>query len=264
MNDRTGVFVINLDRAKDRWTRISGELDSLSIKYTRVKAVEGATLALPCPDFNARGYVLRHGKRINPNEIGCFLSHLKAMEMFLETDLLHALVLEDDAHLEPNAMDIIEQCIARNDGYWDLLRISRVHKGVFLPIDTLPCGCGICISLTRQTGSASYLVNRKAAACMLRHMRPMTLPFDHTFDAEWNLHLNSACLHPAPINPLPVESNIGYGRNLKYKWYVRYPTVVPYRAFAESRRFVNRLGRWLGLRIRIALCGKPAASAQRA
>lgn len=37
-----------------------------------------------------------YGKILTPGEVGCALSHVKALEYFLETDDSYCLILEDD------------------------------------------------------------------------------------------------------------------------------------------------------------------------
>jgi GR25 family glycosyltransferase involved in LPS biosynthesis len=78
-----GIY-INLDRSAARRAALETELARLGLteRYQRLPAVDGNTLRLTSP--------LK-----NPNEIGCFLSHVEALKAGLNSDLpLH--IIEDD------------------------------------------------------------------------------------------------------------------------------------------------------------------------
>lgn len=70
------VYVINLDKRQDRWTKIQPVLANFSAKITRISAVE-----------------------MQPGWKGCYASHVKFLEKAMEDNAGHALVLEDDAEL---------------------------------------------------------------------------------------------------------------------------------------------------------------------
>lgn len=78
MNIFDHIYIINLDKREDRWSKVQKVVEhfSPSTKYTRIPAVE-----------------------MQPGWKGCYASHIKFLEKMLEDGHERALVLEDDAEL---------------------------------------------------------------------------------------------------------------------------------------------------------------------
>lgn len=75
------AFAINLDRSPERMTNMSARLGRLAIPWQRVCAIDGHQLALSSlENVDADLYGRRHGKYLNPAEVGCYLPHLGALE----------------------------------------------------------------------------------------------------------------------------------------------------------------------------------------
>jgi glycosyl transferase family 25 len=90
------VFVINLDGSQNRMDMISARLAAQKVAFHRVPAVDGRKLDLSglADDDACRREM---GRSIQPGEVGCYLSHLKAMRAFVESGAEYGVVLEDDA-----------------------------------------------------------------------------------------------------------------------------------------------------------------------
>lgn len=84
------THLINLSYAKDRYQTMQNQLENLGIPFAAICAVDGKQLALPHPDFAAKSYQLMHGKEPNMGELGCYLSHIKALKALLATQHEHA------------------------------------------------------------------------------------------------------------------------------------------------------------------------------
>ena len=95
----TKYYVINLDRSKERLQDISLQFSKQSLKLERVVAVDGQVLELnDTADDNE--FRKEMGRSIQPGEVGCFLSHRRALEAFILSNAEFAVILEDDAVLE--------------------------------------------------------------------------------------------------------------------------------------------------------------------
>ncbi len=242
------VYVINLKRATDRWAAISANLDALGLPYERVEAVDGRQLPDNVEAFDDRGYRLRHGKKVNKGEIGCYLSHIEVCRRFLQSNASFALVLEDDAQLDSETVDVLARALEWAP-LWDLLRLSGIHGGSPMPLVRLGAGHTLAVNLTRFTGSAAYVVNRKGAAALAGRLLPMRLPFDHAYDREWTAGYSVAAVNPPIIRARMVASTVGYAERRKLNPFVRYLTVFPYRTLNECSRMVFRPLRWAWLRL---------------
>ncbi|MEM6691261.1 MAG: glycosyltransferase family 25 protein [Planctomycetota bacterium] len=233
------AYVINLDHATERWEGLQDEASAAGLRLTRVMAVYGDELPDPLPDFDARSYRLRHGKHPNPREVGCYLSHVRALEMFLKSGEKWGLVLEDDVRLPVGLSNLLERAVEEGgENTFDMLRLSGLHSGTPSTLIDLDSSHRIAVNLSRQTGAGAYMVNRKAAEGLVANLLPMRVPLDHAFDREWLMGFKACSLVP-----YPVEQNERYATSIVHSAKYgpsRYLTVFPYRAINETQRVVHR------------------------
>jgi glycosyl transferase family 25 len=243
------AYLINLDRAKDRLETSRKTLQQAGIEMVRIEAVDGALLEQPYKNYSQTLYRLFHGKKTIPSELGCYFSHLKAMQKFLETDDEYALILEDDIGAGADSREIIEVATQFGD-FWDILRLSGLRNGHPWKVVEIKKGYHLCVNMARQTGAGAYVVNRRAAKRMLKAMKTMKLPFDHAFDREWFYGLKALCVTPFPFDQRAFEhaSQIDASKiysSPKYPAWQRYWSVFPYRFVNEVSRFIFRLMQYL-------------------
>lgn len=73
---KLAVFLINMDGATKRLADMTARLDAMGLKAERIPGVNGRELNYPIPEFSEISYMLMHGRRTSPPEIGCYLSHV--------------------------------------------------------------------------------------------------------------------------------------------------------------------------------------------
>ena len=184
---RVATFLINLDRSPERLAAMASQLDVLNMPFTRIAAVDGRTIKVE-DRVDTHRYRRRHGREVRAAEVGCYLSHLAAMQAFLATDASHALILEDDATLLPALPDVLARATSREAiGTWDVLKLESRRTGFKLALLQLTPRHALCVNLFRSTGAAAYVVSRHAAQVYLDKLLPMGQPFDHAFDRGWFL-----------------------------------------------------------------------------
>jgi glycosyl transferase family 25 len=231
-------YVINLDRSTDRWERLVQSFSELELNLIRVSAVDGKTIEYPHPDYSEKYYRLYHGKKTNLCEVGCFFSHLKVLRTFLASSREHVLICEDDVSAKPELVDVLYEAL-RYRRSWDILWLNGLHVPFQVPVVSLIQGYHLTIPLTWFGGAGSYMVNRKAAERLLKHIVPMRIPYDHALDQNWLMGLTAAMIKPYPVilNETAWDSCIGAGQKYKLPFFRRYFTVLPYRG-------IMTLGRW--------------------
>ena len=118
-------IVINLDRDKERWQKIHNNLDVLGVSHRRFSAIDGRTMgdrydALMTPlakHFTCYGV------------LGCALSHKVALRDFLvHSDSAVCLLLEDDAMVEPGAVETINMLLRLVPAGWDMLKLASMAR----------------------------------------------------------------------------------------------------------------------------------------
>ncbi len=244
------AYVINMDTAPDRMAHMKAELDRLGMPFIRQVGVVGARLEHPHPDFSDWSYKYLHGRLWAPRELGCYLSHVQCLKKFLESDADFALILEDDVTLSDALPGLIHEAVQHRHE-WNMLRLSTVNTGKWWPVIKLAGASSLSVCLTREKGAGGYLVDRHAAAQMVRHLLPMRLAWDIAFDLEWFLGFKTLGISPMPISQKSdFETQIQQDlANIKIKGVWKYLTVFPFRLFLETSRFIYRCARLLKMKL---------------
>jgi glycosyl transferase family 25 len=238
------IYVINLDRDAERLASICDNLAQLGLAFERIPAVMGKDVPaweklvdLPTYAWRNRLDVPRAG------EVGCYLSHLKAMETFLKTDAPWCVILEDDVEVLPACAEVLRSLAEKGD--WDLVKLFNFHSGMPVKKRELVGGHHLVAHLTRTTSSAAYVVNRRAAETLLKSMLPITEQVDHALDRPWETGLRTRGIRPMPVILAPVAhttSTIGY----QDKGKVRRPLGKSLKLFlARAKKEIVRFGHGL-------------------
>jgi len=234
------TYLINLDRAVDRFEFMDTQLRGLGIDYERIAAVDRQAIDASVPGFDAKGYRLQHGRDFHAGEIACYLSHIACLRAFLASSAEHALILEDDCRLPSDLVSIINSAIAQAEE-WDILRLSTVNSGIRIPYRKLDETHSLAIALTREKGAGGYVVNRRCAEVFLEKLLPIRVAWDIAFDIEYLMGLRSVFVEPVPIDQnTGMETQIQFTKKPVKLSASRYLTVFPYRAYLESNRFFRR------------------------
>ncbi|NBU48779.1 MAG: glycosyltransferase family 25 protein [Betaproteobacteria bacterium] len=237
--DTLHTWVINLDRAPQRLERIGAQLDALGVAWTRFPAVEGK--GVPASEqaalLDRSGFERRHGMTPSLGELGCYLSHVRLMQAFLDTAHEFALILEDDAQPTAALPEVLRGLMAAR-GRWDMVKLSAIHSGSPIGVMALGPGHQLGVMFSRCTGSSAYVINRAAAQRYVQRLLPMQLPYDHAYDRGWVYGLKVRRVFPEVcVHDDQVESTIGNpGPSRKFVWNRRLPTYA-HRLGTELQRF---------------------------
>ena len=125
------MFVLNLDRASDRWAQVQKQMSEQGLEVERLSAVDGKKLT----DAEMQTHSTKMAAFLQPRGvIGCYLSHKKFWQMVVDRNLDSAIIFEDDVRLVNNFKDTLRNYLERlrvegNKPYDVLLlgAIGRVH-----------------------------------------------------------------------------------------------------------------------------------------
>lgn len=96
------VFVVSLKSAADRRAALKSQLDSLGVQFEWFDAIRGDELSQQYrQQVNPAG-------NMSPGQLGCYLSHIHIYEKIIAQDMPVALILEDDAVLQPSVKNLIK------------------------------------------------------------------------------------------------------------------------------------------------------------
>lgn len=241
-------YIINLDRAVERWSRVQASAAAHHdfLRVVRVAAVEGRTLSDEknssqknslhfCSAWQFR---MKMGKRVNPREVGCYLSHLKALQMFVDSGAEVALICEDDVTFGEETASVISAALAHR-ATWDLLRVHGARASSSISYQCLLKDFHLCTTLTGFIYATAYLVHQEAARKLLSLLEPMTLPYDMAlFSGRWLIREASIIPSPLTFSEDAANSCIDHAREF------RLPLWHPFRLTAIAYRFYARLVRY--------------------
>lgn len=131
------IYVLNLASSTDRLARVSDLLDRAGVGFQRIEAIDGrGRSATEFPDYDQRKARTRYGRDLLGGEVGCYLSHFKCLETFVQSGAPHGVVFEDDFYFEPeNFMEILPETIRwldTHDPSWTAVNLGgRATKHLF-------------------------------------------------------------------------------------------------------------------------------------
>lgn len=238
-----------MDSAVARWASIEQTFTGRGMLLNRIPGIDGFALDLPIAEYSEGLYRWFHGRPTRPGEVGCYLSHVRAIQAFLASDEETALIGEDDLTLGPD----FETVVAAAMGYanhWNILRLTGLGTGRAMPFASLGLGYSLCVGMGRMKGLGAYIIDRAAARKLVDKLLPMRLPIDHALDREWFFGLRGASLLPFPASQMQAgfRSSIQMGESLRLSGLRRILATYPYQFFNEVMRWLFRGTHYLWIR----------------
>src|SRR5580704_8035325 len=173
------VYLINLERRKDRLKAMEEQAAGVSLELERVTALDAGTADRDAVNsWFATGGPLGE---IPAGDKACLLSHRAAWERFIASGEAHAVFLEDDVRLSQVAGPMLttDSWIAADAEVVKLEHYGPPGQRVLLgDIHAVGEDFRIGRMLSRHTGGAAYILSRKAAQMLLAEQR-FDLPVDH-------------------------------------------------------------------------------------
>ncbi len=233
-------FVINLDRSPERWERISRFFGAFpEIILVRVPAIDVSRDKDAVSPDNYSPYLFRllNGRNATDGEIGCYLSHLKALKMFLETDAEYAVVCEDDIRPESCFAEIIQEAV-KPPQIWNLLRLGQCRKKNSVEITELSRGIHLKICVKGFAYSGAELFDRKAAEFCLQRLAKIKVPWDLAIHRGWN-EIREASLLPGiyVLDETSKESTLGNRKGKTSLFSPFWQTAQLYKIFSRCIRY---------------------------
>lgn len=179
------VYVINLERSQDRWEQIKISAEKFAIDLHRIDAVEGKHLSSEdLSDFDEAGFRRWHGKIAMPAEIGCYFSHIRALEVIANSAEPYAVIVEDDVLFTPEFKPFLEKAMILRG--WDAIKLVNHRVAAFRSFHKIDDQFSIGRCVHGPSGSsAAYIVSAAGAAKLLTAIKPMRLPYDVALERGW-------------------------------------------------------------------------------
>ncbi|MCA0998769.1 glycosyltransferase family 25 protein [Alloyangia pacifica] len=209
------IQVINLDRSVDRMARISKQLAAEGLNFHRLKATDGRTLSkVDLAHYSALRCLLYYGRRLSSGEIGCFRSHQRAAEAFLQSSREFGLVLEDDAEIPENfgkALDeLAEQLRLHADDSWEAVNLGNApkHDSHLQAIGRGFFGVSLVRAYVFPKRTTALLWSRRGAERFLKETRYIRAPVDQHLHSALSERGAGLASRPALIPHADLPSDI--------------------------------------------------------
>jgi len=169
------IFVINLPEDTVRRAAMEKQLRELDLSYELFPAIRGVRLS---PEEKAQHYdetwfVRYEGRPALPGELGCALSHIAVYRLIKERNLPHALILEDDAWLNPNLPQLLQaidqKYLPSQKNIFLLTWFSAIANGRF---DTLWSAYHLA-KVKSAYCTHGYVISNSAASALIETLYPV-------------------------------------------------------------------------------------------
>ena len=214
MNTKIKIYIINLEKSKERRDFIYNQFDNLpqKIGYQFFKAVYGKEEPNHplFSKYNEKKRFARKGHYMSLSQLGCVASHYLLWQKCIELNQ-GIIVLEDDAIIHSNFPDVLN-FIESNENTFEFFWLSppaparRNQKGkVVYSSEKLQVA-----RYKKGWGNATgYFINPNAARKLLDYCNEWILDVDIMMERYWENKLDHLAIIPACVEPdFSKESNI--------------------------------------------------------
>lgn len=210
------LFVVSLERAKDRRLYITQHLDMMNVDYEIFDAVDGRQLTpSKIAEYCNMDMVNKYPDWLTEGAIGCCLSHYYIYKKIIDNNIPVACILEDDAIITAefnNVLNAIEKNISKDTltmlhyASWTELRLSRINA-----IEIGDYGFYEPEEIKKMNSSAGYIVTKEICERLVEILFPVSMSLDswqQMFEAK--AFSKIVCVYPRPVNTIHAKSTIDY------------------------------------------------------
>lgn len=196
------TYIVNLKKDTERREYITDLLaDKVFLDKEFLDAVYGKELSAEELDtvFDKDLAYKRYGRKLNPGEIGCTLSHFKAYRKLIDSNDDRVLLLEDDITIlhDFSSIDAIADSLPEDEPYVLFLSGDYWYKNMNPFNDSLSIA-----NVYDAVGTYAYVINRKGAELILKNN-----PRASSVADNWSLY-RSQGLKLYAVYPYLIDANI--------------------------------------------------------
>ncbi|CAO5677964.1 MAG: hypothetical protein HEEMFOPI_01205 [Holosporales bacterium] len=224
-----GVYVINLDRSKERLEYIMPNLLKLGLPVHRISAVDGKKLSQKDLDEKVDFFAYKTYHRpetVGPGVVACSMSHIKAWETFLKSDFEFAIVFEDDATFDPKLLRETVDNLIEDRFIWDVCSFDVLFEKPYVKIKKLPSERFVVHYLAQTAGASSYLLSRKAALALIEKSYPIKMTPDDYYTRSWEFGLKFIGVEPRIVKQMDGISDVVSINNVDRKKRIPEPVLT--------------------------------------
>ena len=193
------VFLINLDRSKQRLIDSTAQLDRLKVSFRRISAIDGSELNIAdvaaFKDRDFAGYY----KQLSLAEYACYLSHRKCWQVIQDESIEYAVILEDDCVLQSGFVECLQD-LPSIPIDWECLKLTEFPIKRVVLKQLLYKTWQVCAYNKAPSRTGAYAISLSGAKKMLAHSTKILRPVDVDFQYVWEHGVDIYGLKPYPVN----------------------------------------------------------------
>ena len=184
------IYVVNLDRSKDRLAKIDMNLKKYGLKYERFPAVDGKSLTED--EINKSITSLCQYVLCNKSQVGCALSHIKLWKMISTSSEKWHLILEDDLELNDKTINFINKLeksplVNSNNTIISLWCTGPFCTDSFLHSNSIKDEQQLITKPFFPLGTVAYLITNDAAGKLYDYFEKNKINYHVDYQLAYNL-----------------------------------------------------------------------------
>lgn len=211
------IYVISLKASASRRRAMTERMAALGLSFSFIDGVRGADITAAQRTTLVSERRRSHlGAPWSDGAIGCLMSHRKAWETLRDRRCDAALILEDDADLSRETLDVLPRLEALK-GRFDLINLHHTSSRPLVDVARLSSTHSLSVTRYAGIGAIGYVVSRDAAERLLTVSTAGIFEVDVLMNRWWEHGLNTLVVSPAVVREDGHETTIGYP-GVKPQW----------------------------------------------
>lgn len=193
---KLACFVISLNPDAPNFARLMNSLQAQGIQAGHFPAVDGRCA---CPALEGKERIsermsmLRSRRLLTPTEVGCYLSHLRAVKKAYDRGFDYVCVLEEDVVIEPEFGHTIRALSSEN---LDIVRLMAKKLRRRKPLRDIIYGVMLTRPERGTQGSQAYMMSRTGMKKFIDHASLIYRPIDQVLDHFFLFDLDTYGIEP--------------------------------------------------------------------
>ena len=205
---KLACFVISLNPDAPNFGRLMNSLEEQGIHPEHFPAVDGRSTypALEGKErISERMSMLRVRRLLTSSEVGCYLSHLRAVKKAYNEGYDYVCVLEDDVVIEPEFGDTVRALLSEN---LDIVRLMALKLCRRKPLMDIVYGTMLTRPERGTRGAQAYIMSRTGMRKFIHHASVIYEAVDHVLDHFYLFDLDTYAVEPHVVFELDKASSI--------------------------------------------------------
>ena len=208
--DMLPIFAIALKESTERRQHLSDQMNALDLNFEFIDAVYGKDISQAEKQrLLAKKRQKFHPSPMSDGALGCYLSHRLIWQKIVDEKIEMALILEDDAALKPEAIDVLKR-IEKLAGRFDIINLHHTTNRVLVDVAQLSKTHRLTMTRYNAIVALGYVITKEAAEKLLARSIPVCHELDIFTNRWWDHGLRTMVVRPPVASEAGLSSTIGY------------------------------------------------------